>query len=118
MCGLFAATLVVLVAGPIAFNNIGWKFYLIFIIPPAIQFVLVYIFFPETKQRSLEDIAEIFGDRLAVHYYQQSAEEREMYERAEMEMAGKKEAMIGGAASDEEKGREQVENVGGAERKA
>ena len=54
LVGLFCGTLVVLVAGPIALNAISWSFYLILIIPPAIEFACVYFFFPETKQRSLE----------------------------------------------------------------
>ena len=52
--GLFCGTIVVLVAGPIALNTIAWKFYLVLIIPPAIECVCVYLYFPETKQRSLE----------------------------------------------------------------
>lgn len=90
MSGLFCGTLVVLVAGPIALNAISWRFYFVLVIPPAIQFICIYLFFPETKRRSLEDIAEVFGDRLAVHYYQQSAEERAMYAQAELEMDEKK----------------------------
>lgn len=101
MAGLFCGTLIVLVAGPIAFNAISWKFYLIFIIPPTIQFICVYLFFPETKQRSLEDIAEIFGDRLAVHYYQQSAEEQAQYAEAELELDEKRRASLGGSAKGE-----------------
>ena len=54
IAGLFCGTLVVLVAGPIALNDISWRFYLVLIIPPAIECICVYFFFPETKQRSLE----------------------------------------------------------------
>ena len=49
MAGLFCGTVVVLVAGPIALNAISWKFYFVLIIPPAIEFLCVYFFFPETK---------------------------------------------------------------------
>ncbi|RDW59195.1 hypothetical protein BP5796_12119 [Coleophoma crateriformis] len=68
LAGLFCGTLVVLVAGPIALDNIGWKFYLVLIIPTTVEFICVYLWFPETKNRSLEDIAEVFGDKLAIHY--------------------------------------------------
>ena len=54
IAGLFCGTIVVLVAGPIALDAISWKFYLVLIVPPAIEFVFVLFFFPETKQRSLE----------------------------------------------------------------
>lgn len=54
IAGLFCGTIVVLVAGPIALNAITWRFYLVLIVPPAIEFLCVYFFFPETKQRSLE----------------------------------------------------------------
>lgn len=38
------------------------------------------------QQRSLEDIAEIFGDKVAVHYYQSTAEEQAQYAEAELAM--------------------------------
>jgi hypothetical protein len=44
-----------------AFANIGWKYYLLFIIIPAVGFPALF-FFPETKGLSLEDIAAVFGD--------------------------------------------------------
>jgi hypothetical protein len=49
--GLFCGTVTVLVAGPIALNNITWKFYFVLIIPPAIEFICIFLFFPETKVR-------------------------------------------------------------------
>ena len=49
MAGLFCGTVAVLVAGPIALNAISWKFYIVLIIPPTIEFICIYLFFPETK---------------------------------------------------------------------
>jgi sugar porter (SP) family MFS transporter len=91
MAGLFCGTLVVLVAGPIALNEISWKFYLVLIIPTAIEFVCVYLWFPETQQRSLEDIAEAFGDKVAVRFYETNLEEETGY-TGENEENGKQKA--------------------------
>lgn len=49
-------------AAPTAFENIGWKFYLAFIIPGIISAILMWIFFPDTLGVPLEDIARLFGD--------------------------------------------------------
>lgn len=64
IAGLLSGTIIVLVAGPIALDRISWKFYYVLIFPVAVELVCVYLFFPETKQRSLEDIAEAFGDKV------------------------------------------------------
>ena len=59
MCGLYLADIILLVAGPIALNNIGWKFFLVLIIPTAFHIAFVYFMCPETKGRSL---VCLFGD--------------------------------------------------------
>lgn len=56
-----------------------WKFFLVFIIPTTVLWLCVFFFFPETKQRSLEDINAAFGDKVAVHYYNATTEEEEEY---------------------------------------
>jgi len=53
MCGLYLADIILLVAGPIALNNVGWKFFLVLIIPTALHIVFVFFMCPETKGRSL-----------------------------------------------------------------
>ena len=40
---------------------------------------VIYFFFPETCQRSLEDINDQFGDKVAVHYYDANEAKREEY---------------------------------------
>ena len=45
-----------------AFANIGWRFYLVFIIISGIGTVCVYFFIPETKGIPLEEMAKLFGD--------------------------------------------------------
>lgn len=70
---------VTLVAAPIALNSIGWKFYLVLIFPSALYIVLLYLLFPETKGRTLEEIGTLFGDEanVASNWYGATEEERE-----------------------------------------
>ncbi|KAI1312176.1 putative MFS monosaccharide transporter [Xylaria venustula] len=51
-------------AGPTAFTNIGENYYYVFVSICTIYLVLVYFYFPETKQKSLEEIAAAFGDQV------------------------------------------------------
>lgn len=39
------------------------------LIPTAVYIPVIYFFFPETMNRSLEDINAQFGDDVAVHYF-------------------------------------------------
>ncbi|KAK1027838.1 hypothetical protein LTS16_021112 [Friedmanniomyces endolithicus] len=107
MANQFAAQIIILVAGPIALNNIGWKFFLgqshqppispsfflshvldtdvriaVMACPTALYIPVIYFFFPETQNRSLEDINAEFGDKVAVHYYGATAEEQDEYAQA------------------------------------
>ena len=50
------------VVNPIALTSIGWKYYNVFTVLLLIYCVLVYFLFPETRRKSLEEIAEVFGD--------------------------------------------------------
>lgn len=49
---------------PIAMSNVAWKFYVLFIVLNFVSFVVILMFFPETKGKSLEEMAEIFGDQV------------------------------------------------------
>ena len=51
-------------AAPTAFENIGWKFYLAFIIPAFLFSIACWIWYPNTKGLALEEIAAIFGDEV------------------------------------------------------
>lgn len=47
-------------AWPVALEKIDWKTYIIFTIWDAVQVFIVWIFLPETKGRTLEELDEIF----------------------------------------------------------
>ncbi|OQE19850.1 hypothetical protein PENSTE_c014G01898 [Penicillium steckii] len=50
---------------PIALGQIQWRFYFIFVAwNLCISFPVIYFFFPETKQKTLEEIDELFGQRI------------------------------------------------------
>ncbi|KAK4962430.1 hypothetical protein LTR10_000056 [Elasticomyces elasticus] len=66
--GLFLGSLILLVAAPTGFANIGWKFYLVMVVVTFINIVVFAIFFPETKGLPLEEIAARFGDEVTVHF--------------------------------------------------
>jgi len=61
-------------AAPTAFDTIGWKFYLCFIIPGSIGAAVLWFVFPNTKGLPLEEVAALFGDADEVAVYQRDIE--------------------------------------------
>lgn len=55
---------------PIAFAHVGWKYYSLFLCTNAIGAVVVFLIFPETKGKSLEEISAIFVMRLLIQICQ------------------------------------------------
>ncbi|KAF2015638.1 general substrate transporter [Aaosphaeria arxii CBS 175.79] len=53
---------VVNMATPVAIDTIGWKYYLVFLILSATIIPVVYLFFPETMGRSLEELEMMFTE--------------------------------------------------------
>ncbi|KAJ5798544.1 uncharacterized protein N7503_007840 [Penicillium pulvis] len=45
-----------------AFANVGWKFFLVFIVVASLGVIYLIIYLPETKGVPLEEMAAIFGD--------------------------------------------------------
>ncbi|KAF7359490.1 MFS monosaccharide transporter [Mycena sanguinolenta] len=51
-------------AGPTAFARIGQNYYYVFVACCVVYIFLVYFYYPETNQKTLEQIAAAFGDRV------------------------------------------------------
>ncbi|KAJ9501185.1 hypothetical protein H2202_002979 [Exophiala xenobiotica] len=60
--GLFLGGLLILEPAPTAFASIHWKYFLVFVCASSVMLVVVHFLFPETNQKSLEEISALFGD--------------------------------------------------------
>jgi len=79
--------IIVLVASPIALNNIGWRLYIVFITCTFTFHLCLWFLFPETRQKSIEDLNETFGDKTVLHFAGATEEElREYAKEIEMEI--------------------------------
>ncbi|KAH2322668.1 hypothetical protein KXV29_002642 [Aspergillus fumigatus] len=47
-------------ANPVAIYAISWRYYIVWCCVIGVHFVLIFLFFPETKGKGLEEVAEIF----------------------------------------------------------
>lgn len=61
IAALALANIIWLQAGPTAFANIEWRFYIVFIVFAALGGVVTW-FFPDTLRKPLEEVAALFGD--------------------------------------------------------
>ncbi|OAG43644.1 hypothetical protein AYO21_02230 [Fonsecaea monophora] len=61
--------LVYLEVAPTAFANIGWKYYLVFIIISGLGVFVIYFLIPETKGVPLEEMAKVFGEKDEVQVF-------------------------------------------------
>ena len=77
---LFLSTVAYLEAAPTAFAQVGWKYYLLFVLLTAINIPLVWWLFPETKGLTLEEIGEKFGDEVVVHWTNADENEKKKLE--------------------------------------
>jgi MFS family permease len=51
---------------PIAIGAIGWKYYIVWCCVLISNFTIVYFFYPETKNMSLEEVAQMFDENTTV----------------------------------------------------
>ncbi|KAK8137947.1 hypothetical protein PG984_001327 [Apiospora sp. TS-2023a] len=73
--GQFAATIILLQTAPIGFAAVGWKYFLVVICWSAVFVPIIYFFFPETSQLSLEEVEKQFGDEVVTHTTQEQKDE-------------------------------------------
>ncbi|KAJ5896704.1 uncharacterized protein N7473_006103 [Penicillium subrubescens] len=62
----FIVNVAITEAGPSAFATIHENYYYVFVVCSAFFLVIAYFFFPETKQKTLEEVAASFGDRVVL----------------------------------------------------
>jgi hypothetical protein len=62
-------------AAPAAFTNIGWKYYIFFIVQAAIGGVAALVWFPNTLGKPLEEVAALFGNSADVMVFQSDLDE-------------------------------------------
>ncbi|KAJ5735036.1 uncharacterized protein N7483_000161 [Penicillium malachiteum] len=77
VASFYLASEVTLSVAPIAMNSIGWKFYLVLICPSFFYIILLFMYLPETKGCTLEEIGGLFGDtNIANRWYELNEDER------------------------------------------
>ncbi|KAI1100900.1 putative MFS monosaccharide transporter [Jackrogersella minutella] len=64
--GHFIVNVAVTEAGPSAFANIGENYYYVFVGCTIVFSILAYLYFPETRRKTLEEIAQAFGDKVVL----------------------------------------------------
>lgn len=60
LLGVYGSLIIASFCNSIAMDNIGWKYYIVFCVLLVIICINTYLFYPETKGYSLEEIAKIF----------------------------------------------------------
>ncbi|KAL2176941.1 general substrate transporter [Thermothelomyces heterothallicus CBS 202.75] len=59
---------------PIALKNIGWKYYIVYCVWILVEIATVYLLFPETHNRTLEELSFIFEGKAVQEKMQQNVD--------------------------------------------
>jgi len=51
----------------LAFKNIGWRMYMVWFSCNIVSTIIIYFYIPETTGIALEEVGELFGDKVLVH---------------------------------------------------
>lgn len=60
LLSIYCSLVIAAFVNPIGMENIHWRYYIVFCCLLVVFLAVTYFFFPETKGRSLEEIAEVF----------------------------------------------------------
>lgn len=82
---------VVVLVTPVALNTISWRYYVIYTVLSGCIPIMVYIFFPETKNRNLESINHVFRDAPTTWHIVSMARSLPEGETTEVVLEGNKE---------------------------
>jgi Sugar (and other) transporter len=74
---------------PIGLANSSWRYYILFVVMNFLSAILNFLFFPETKGKTLEQMDELFGDQQVEHALEKGEQGPEHLE----ETAGSKEVI-------------------------
>lgn len=77
---IYGSLVIAAFCNPIGIENIGWKYYIVFVCFLVVFLPVVYFYFPETKGRSLEEIAVIFDGPGALDMSQVKGGENDIME--------------------------------------
>ncbi|KAK4574375.1 hypothetical protein LTR86_002137 [Recurvomyces mirabilis] len=81
----FAACITYVTPGATAVANIGWRYFIVFACLTVITIVVIYFFYPETNQKSLEELAAHFGETVVDGDFEKSSGlEKSAIERREV----------------------------------
>ncbi|KAJ8074284.1 hypothetical protein PM082_012594 [Marasmius tenuissimus] len=63
-CSNWALNTLLSQVSPLALDTIKYKFYIVFVVVNLVDFFIIYLFFPETKGKTLEEMNAVFGDEI------------------------------------------------------
>jgi len=65
-CANWAFNTMIGQVAPLGLARVQWKFYLVFVCLNFVDFIIIALFFPETKCKTLEEMNQVFGDEVKV----------------------------------------------------
>ncbi|KAI0007917.1 putative MFS monosaccharide transporter [Xylariaceae sp. FL0662B] len=81
----FIVNVAVTEAGPSAFANIGENYYYVFVGCTLFFLTIAYLYFPETRRKTLEEIARAFGDKVVLVDEAQIDREQAVFGKGDVE---------------------------------